>query len=278
MKRRADNQKPTAEDEAKRPSFGYRAGAWAAGILAVVLASALGGWLTDWGKSFVSNPNRGPALSAIVDVDNFAASAYVLAEPVTSTADRVTLESGTAGESDIMALIQRHGGAAVTKIDATIVLEGRRSSLRIVDIRPRPRPVKKVPAAAFLAITPGGSEPTIPVSVDFGHGAPVFMGGSRPYFRYHQIDLTRGERTTLAVTFTATAGYHEFDLVVTYVTGGKQFQQTIPGPTAGVFRLAARSSDYHTYGTVYEGSLDDKFTVAGRQELCSQLFRASRGC
>jgi hypothetical protein len=45
---------------------------------------------------------------------------------VVSATDRITLESGTASDADVMALIAQHGGIAVNHLDATIVLERHR--------------------------------------------------------------------------------------------------------------------------------------------------------
>jgi hypothetical protein len=267
----------TTEQKSERAGLGYKAGAWGAGILGVVLATALGGWLTDWGRHLVAHSDGGPAIAAVVDVDDSDPGEYVLSGPVVSVADRITLESGTASSSDVMTLIGRHGGVPVGRMDVTLVLEGRRSSLRVVDIRPRLRPKGTAPDAVFLSFPSAGETPTIPVSVDVDHDVPLLMAGSTPYFHRHQIDLTRGERTSLRVTFTATAGYHEFDLVATFITGGKQYQQVIPGPAGGLFRIAARAADYRAYRMVYQGLSGNQFRIADRPQLC-RLFPKSRAC
>lgn len=236
---------------------------------------ALGAWLIDWGKSV--GANSGPALAVIVDVDPMSSNSYALTDPVTSAADRITLLSGTASPEDIMALIMRHGGAPLGSLDATLILEGRWSSLRIIDIQPQILPAKGAPVAAFLSFPTAGSVSVIPVTADLNQPFPVLETGSGPYFNTHEIDLVQGERESFRISFQATKGYYEFNLLVTYVSGGKQYQQTIPGPTNGVFRLAAMAADYHDYGTIYFGISGNQFEVASRSQAC-RVFPKSRGC
>jgi len=105
----------------------------------------------------------------------------------------------------------------------------------------------------------------------------VLDNGARPYFDSHEIDLVRGERKSFRMTFVAKTGYHQFSLTITYLYGSKQYEQTIPGPTDGLFQVTGESSDYHDYGTVYFGIGSNQFEVASRSQACD-MFRHSRGC
>lgn len=192
-----------------------------------MLAAALGTWLTGLGNTVASSFNRGPALTAIADV-LFDSNQYALTKPVTTVADRVTLLGGVASDQAVMSVIARHGGVAVGLLNVTLVLQGHRDSLRIVDIKPQvlTRP-ESAPTAAYLS--------------------------------YPQ------------------AGFHEFNLLITYITGGRQYEQTVPGPGNGAFEIAGQAPDYHDYGTVYWGLSGNQFEVASTEQDCN-LFPRSRGC
>jgi hypothetical protein len=273
---RRDQKKPQQEQPARTVLFS-RTGAWLAGVAAVVLATTLGAWLTDWGKSFTANSTSGPAIYATVNVDPLSSFSYVLASAVASTADKVTLLSGTASDADVMALIARHGGVPVGQLTVTVVLTGNRSSLRIVDIKPNMVAAKTVPDAAYLSFPSAGSVDVVPVTADLDRPFPVLDYGSRSYFDSHEIDLVRGERESFRMTFVAKTGYHQFTLAITYLYGSKQYEQIIPGPTDGLFQVTGASSDYHDYGTVYLGISSNQFQVASRSQACD-MFRHSRGC
>ena len=260
---------------------GYRGRALTAGIVALAVALSIG-WSSlaahgDGKAALASRVDNGPALSVFTDIDPSATYDYALTTPVTSAADQVTLESGTASDAEVTALIARHGGVAVSQLNATIVLQSRRASLQVVDIQPRILVAEKAPAAAFVAYPKQGVVPVLPVTISLDTAFPAFMSGSSPYFRHHQIQLARGESETFGASFMATTGYYEFDLVITYITAGKQVRQVIGGPGGRPFRLAAQAADYRAYGTVYAGMAGNQFEVAGKPQLCA-LFPASRGC
>jgi hypothetical protein len=259
----------------KRAGFFHGAGVWVAGIVSGILIAAGATWFLAFGRSVADN--SGPPFAAIVDVAPLSARCSALTAPITSAADRVTFLSGTASVAQVMALIARHGGVNVGRMDVTLILEGRRSSLRIVDIQPQVLPPKSPPTAALLQYESAGSVPVIPVTANLNQPFPVLETKSGPYFNTEEVDLVHGERETFRISFRATTGYYEFNLLVTYVTGGKQYQQTIPGPTDGVFRLAGAAADSHDYGTVYAGVNGNQFEVASRSQS-QAIFSKSSGC
>jgi hypothetical protein len=283
--RHARNRRPAQPGAAtpgtnpRRPWFLRGAGAWVAGIVSGVLVVAGGAWFLDFGRSVADN--SGPALAAVADVDPLSTHSYALADPVTSAADKVTLLSGTGSAAQVTRLIARHGGVPVSRMDVTLILEGRRSSLRIVNIQPQIRhePAGRPPRAAFIQLPQAGSEPVIPVTTELGQPGSVLETKSGPYFDSEQIDLVRGERESFRISFLATTGYYEFTLLVTYVDGGHQYEQTIPGPIDGTFRLAGLAADYHDYGALYLGTSEagNQFEVASTAQSC-QLFKKSAGC
>jgi hypothetical protein len=250
---RSPRGQQTAQPTKKILGFSRRAAAWGAGVLAAALAAALGTWLTGLGNTVANSLNRGPALSAIADILSGPYS-YALAEPVTSENDRVTLLSGTASDSALVSLISRHGGAPVRRLDVTLVLQGHRDGLRVIDIVPQetnqPEPS---PTAAFLAPPSAGTFANIQVSVDMDQPFPVLQSAGSPYFSRDEIQLANGESTTFQITFTATTGFHVFSLVVTYITDGKQERFTVPGPFDGLFKIAGIATDYRNYHMVYWG-------------------------
>jgi hypothetical protein len=160
----------------------------------------------------------------------------------------------------------------------TLVLQGHRAGLRIIDIVPQavadPGPP---PTAAFLSFPAAGTFATIQVSADMDRAFPVLQSGGSPYFSAHEIQLANGESTTFQIAFTAATGFHEFTLGVTYITGGRQEQLTVPGPFDGLFKIAGMAISYHDYHTVYWGLSANQLAVATHSQDC-QLFPGSGGC
>jgi hypothetical protein len=246
------------------------------------VAAALGVWLTGLGNSIVAVIDRGPALTAVADV-LWPSPTYVLKTAVSSRADRLALLGGFATGTQVLSEVARHGGVPVGSLDLVVDLQSHRSDLRVIDIRPQVVPAGKAPAAAFLAFPQEGVEPVIPVAADMEDTFPELDSGGVPYFSEHDIDLASGENETFKMSFTASTGFREFRLIITYVTGGRQYQQAVPGPDVpggpdgDVFKLAGQAGDYHDYGTVYYGLSDSQFQVATAAQEC-ELFPRSRGC
>lgn len=246
---------------------------WVATIVSGILIAAGTAWVLDFART--AGENSGPAMSAIADVDSLSTRCYALADPITSAADKVTLLSGTASPAQVTALLARHGGVNVGRLVLTLILEGRRGSLRIVNIQPQVRSVKP-PAAAMLQYASAGSVDITQVTADLDSPVPQLDEGSQPYFNSKEIDLVRGERQTFRVTFEAATGSFEFNLLVTYVTGGKQYEQTIPGPARGYFLLSGLDAE-RQYGTVYAGVSENQFEVASVPQA-RLIFSKTQGC
>jgi hypothetical protein len=288
-KRPVSAARPPGSIKKKQRTFTYKAAAWTAGIIGTVLATVLSAWLTDWGNALFSHSdsNRAPGsyaasglppLSVIVDIDPGGTLNYALATPVTSSADQVTLESGTASNSDVSALITRHGGVAVGQLTAMIVLHSNGPSIQIENIQPQVLAAKTPPpTAAFLAYPQQGIVPVAPVTVNLNSAFPALMSGSTPFFNRDQILLSSEQSQTITATFYTTSGYSEFDLVITYITGGRQYQMTVHDPADGAFRLTAKATAYRTYREVYQGISGNQFEIADKSQLCD-LFPRAQGC
>jgi hypothetical protein len=260
-------------------SFSRRTGIWMAGILTAALAAASGTWLTGLsGKAAGAfHLSSGPVLTATADV-LFESNQYALTTPVTTIADRVTLQNGTATGEAIMALISRHGGVAVGLLNVTLVLQGHRDGLRIIDINPqilgRHLPA---PKAAYLVVPRQGTEPIQAVTADTDLTFPELESGGVPYFSKYEVSLADGESESFQISFTAATGFRIFNLIITYLFEGKQYQQTVPGPDNGAFEIAGLARDYDYYGTIYWGPSWNQFEVASTAQAC-QMFPRSRGC
>jgi hypothetical protein len=263
-------------------------GVLAAAVIVAVAAAGAGTWLArgtghvaprGGGAALAARSHSAPPLSVFVDIHPAGTGTYyyALSTPVTSTADQVTLGSGTAPYSAVADLITRHGGAPVGRFNATITLQSNRASLQVVDIQPQILRSGPGPTAAFLAFPQEGTTESVPVSADLDAPFPAFMSGSAPFFGPHQVELELGERETFYVSFTAVKRSYEFNLLVTYIVGARQYQKVIDGPGPGPFRIAAKPSDYHAYKTVYQGLSANQFVTADHQQLCV-LFPGSRGC
>jgi hypothetical protein len=257
-----------------------------AGIAAVV-AVGLGTWLVRTGHvalhssggALAAQSDSAPPLSVFVDIHPAGTGTYyyALSAPVTSAADQVALESGTAPYSAVADLIARHGGAPVGRFNATITLQSNRHGLQVVDIQPQILNSGPGPTAAFLAFPQEGTTESVPVSVDLDAPFPAFMSGSAPFFGPHQVVLKLGERKTFYASFTAVKRSYEFNLLVTYILGTRQYQKVADGHSSTPFRIAAMATDYRTYKTIYQGLSSNQFVIADHERLCV-LFPDSRGC
>ncbi|MGH3247908.1 MAG: hypothetical protein ACRDOI_17140 [Trebonia sp.] len=151
-------------------------------------------------------------------------------------------------------------------------------SVRVVDIQPQLLATRSpAPAAAFLSHSNQGTVANTQVTVNLDSAVPAFMSGGTPFFAGGQPVLPSGQSQTITATFLATRGYFEFDLLVTYIAGGKQYQITVRKPTEGTFQLASKTADYRTYRTVYLGVSPNQFEIADKSQECG-LFPSSRGC
>lgn len=266
----SDTRNSTAGNR-NRPAFLRGTFGWVTTVISGIIIAAGGVWLVNFARSV--GESRGPAMAAIGDIDPLSTRCYALADPITSAADKVTLLSGTATPAQVSALIARHGGVNVGRLVLTLILTGRRSSLRIVNIQPHVHKVNP-PTAALLQYASAGTVDITQVSSNLDSLGAQFEESSQPYFNSQEIDLVNGERQTFRITFEATTGSFAFNLLVTYVTGGQQYEQTISGPSHGYFLL---SGLYTHYGTVYSGVNDNQFEVASEAQS-RLIFSKTQGC
>lgn len=248
-------------------------GAWVATVISGIIVVAGGAWLLDFARSV--GDSRGPAMAAVGDIDPLSTRCYALADPITSASDKVTLLSGTASAGQVSALIARHGGVNVGRLVLTLILTGRRNSLRIVNIQPQVHTVKP-PTAALLQYASAGTVDITQVSSNLDSLGAQLEESSQPYFNSQEIDLVNGERQTFRITFEAQTGSWAFNLLVTYVTGGQQYEQTISGPSHGYFLLSGLDAE-QDYGTVYSGVNENQFEVAS-QTQSRMIFSKTEGC
>lgn len=228
---------------------------WLAGILSAVIVAAIGVVFTAWfntrGPDTVNRISGEPPIKVGHVAVDYDAQDTALRKPVTDPADRAVL-LGTASGSRRDDVMARHDRAPLETADVTVVLVGNRSSLRIVDIRPRVLDRKPVSDGALLVYNPAGEVDTIELSADLDEPTPRFTTTKDPdtsYFRKKQIDLKRDERVTLSMTVTGKAAYYAFDLLVTVLAEDRTEQMAIQGPDKTPFRVTGTSGTYHAYYT-----------------------------
>ncbi|WP_285780606.1 hypothetical protein [Microtetraspora sp. NBRC 13810] len=229
---------------------------WLAGILSAVIIAAVGVVFTAWfnarGSDTVDRIGGEPPIKVGHVAVDYAEQDAVLRKPVTDPGDRAAL-LGNASGSRRDAVLARHRWAPLEKADVTVVLIGNRSSLRIVDIKPRVLVREPVSDGALLIHTPAGEVGTIELAADLDDPAPRFATAEDldiSYFRKKQIDLKRDERVTLVMSITGTAAYYEFDLLVTVLAEDRTEQLTIKGPDTSPFRVTGTADAYRAYYTV----------------------------
>ncbi|MEU5869030.1 hypothetical protein ABZ815_48245 [Nonomuraea sp. NPDC047529] len=228
---------------------------WLAGILSAVIVAAIGVVFTAWfnarGSDTVGSISGEPPVKVGYVAVEYAAQDTTLREPVTDPADRAVLLGGASG-SRRDTVMASHDWAPLESAEVTVVLVGNRSSLRIVDVRPRVLDRRPISDGALFVYTPAGESPAVELAADLDQPAPRFTTPEDPdtsYFRKKQIDLKQDERVTLSMTVTGTAAYYAFDLLVTVLAGDRTEQLTIQGPDRTPFRVTGTSDTYRAYYT-----------------------------
>ncbi|MEU9837044.1 hypothetical protein AB0D67_36370 [Streptosporangium sp. NPDC048047] len=253
--------------------------AWLGGVLSAVAAAVLGPWAQGGGQDLLENVlGRPPLAVPVVEEHAPGPGPVAFRSRPSSAADRAVLLTAPSDE-EFAELSRRHDGGAVERLDVTITVESRRSDLRIVDIRPRVRRSTAILTGAYFLPDTSGEAPVISLNADFDRPPVLLLAGEKgkkPYFTGKQIDLKRGERETLVISFLSHRAAVEFDLQVLVVTGGRRMTQTIGGTDGGLFRVTGAARDHHAYRAVYaeEGRTWHR---AGGKTLCA-AFPASRGC
>ncbi|MFF5210913.1 hypothetical protein [Streptosporangium sp. NPDC000396] len=255
---------------------------WLGGVLSAVAAAVLISWTQGGGQDFLDELLGRPPLRVLL-IREYAPGPGPIAfrTAPTTPADRGVLLTDPS-EEEFTTLLHRHDGGAVERLEVLLAVEGGRSDLRIVDIRPRVKRSMPVLTGAYFAPDGAGEAGVISLGADFDKpdisikSAKKNEKGKKSYFQLKQIDLKRGERETLNISFLSHRSAVEFDLEVTLVTGGRQEKQVIGGGDDGVFRVTGAAPDHRSYKSIYieNGSSWHK---AGRKTLCGH-FPKSRGC
>ncbi|TDE35359.1 hypothetical protein E1295_36110 [Nonomuraea mesophila] len=254
--RRAEPGRAAPTPQAEPAGRGKAMRTWLAGILSAVLIAAIGVVFTAWfntrGHDTVDLISGEPPVEVGHVAVDHSAQDTALREPVTDPGERAIL-LGNASGARVDAVMTRHHRAPLERADATVVLVGNRSSVRIVDIKPRVLTRAPVSDGAVLISTPAGEVDTVELSADLDEPAPRFAAAEDPgtsYFRKKQIDLKRDERITLSLSVKGTAAYYEFDLQVTVLAEDRTEQLTIEGPGGSPFRVTGTAEAYRSYYTV----------------------------
>ncbi|GAA2874231.1 hypothetical protein GCM10010517_34880 [Streptosporangium fragile] len=255
---------------------------WTGGVLAAVAAPVLVPLVQGGGLDLVDQLfGRPPLRVVLIGASPPEGGPTAFRTDPTAPADRSVLLTDPS-EEEFTALAHRHDAGAVGQLDVLLLLEGGRGDVRVVDIRPRIRRSTPILTGAYFAPDSGGQSDVIPLRADLDRPDTSLKtiekdgkSGKR-YFSVKQIDLKRGERETLAITFTASRSTVEFDLEVTLFTGGELRKQVIGGADDGVFRITGAATDHRAYGSVYveEGT---SWHEARGKVLCKR-FPRSRGC
>ncbi|MER6514069.1 hypothetical protein ABT158_45145 [Nonomuraea sp. NPDC001636] len=242
-----------AAQPAAGPGGWKAARAWTAGVASATLIAAIGvvftAWYTASGPDTIDRVRGGPPLTVGHVAVDYDERPLVLREPVTTPADRAILLGRAADPADVTAMLARHHVATIGDMTATVVLVGNRSSLRIIDIKPRV--LTRAPPAQGAYLNPGsaGQTGTVELFADLDRRPVRFVTKKElrtPYFRTKQIDLKRDERVTLSLSIVGKTAYYEFDLVATVLTADKSEEIVIHGPGGVPFRLTGRASSYRT--------------------------------
>lgn len=247
----------SAEVEPSGETRGRPVLTWVAGIVSAVIITVVGAVFTAWFSSlgpatFDAVSDGLPVKIASVAVEGDPLD-LALREPVTTQKDRAIL-LGQPDDAQREAFLERYRAAPVERMEVVVVLEGNRAGLRITDIRPDILHRGPVSDGALLSQATAGEVPAIEVVADLDKRDPRVTTAKNPrtaYFSAKQIDLVRGERTTIHFTVIAHKAYYEFRLVATVVSDGRAERVTITLPGGRPFRVSGKAKEYHT---VYDES------------------------
>ncbi|TMR92041.1 hypothetical protein [Nonomuraea basaltis] len=253
---------------------------WLAGILSAVIIAVIGVVFTTWfnarGPDTFDRISGEPPIKVGHVAVEYSARDTALREPVTDPGERAAL-LGNASGSRRDTVMARHHRALLDRTNVTVVLIGNRSSLRIVDIKPRVLARKPVSDGALLVDSPAGEVDTVELCANLDRPASHFAIAEdldTSYFRKKQIDLKRDERVTLSMSISGKKAYYEFDLLVTVLAEDRTEQITIKGPDRGPFRVTGVPDDYRAY---YAKSTFGGWRPVSRAQAYAML-RKVEGC
>ncbi|MFI7440621.1 hypothetical protein [Nonomuraea indica] len=253
---------------------------WIAGVLSAVLVAAVGvvftNWFTSRGTDAIDRISGTPPVTiGHVAVDEEERN-IVLREPVTEPKERGIL-LGRATAEERAALLNRHHASLTDRMNVTVVLVGNRTSLRIIDIKPRVLVRKARSDGAFLQKGTAGEADTVELGADLDQQAPRFTTSDDPdvrYFSKKQIDLKRDERVTLSLEIRGRKAYYEFDLLATALAGDRTEQIVINGPGGSPFRLTGEATSFRS---VYTEAPGGAWAPVPAATVCV-MFPKTAGC
>ncbi|MEU4227192.1 hypothetical protein AB0F17_23105 [Nonomuraea sp. NPDC026600] len=272
----------TKAPQAEQPAGSGRKATWTwlAGILSAVIIAAIGVVFTTWfnarGPDTFDRISGGPPITVGYVAIEYEGQLTALREPVTDPDERVALRANAAGAAR-EAVLTSHHRALIDTMNVTVTLVGNRSSLRIVDMKPRILTRGPVSDGALLGASGAGEIDTIELAADLDRKAPRFTTDKDlkiPYFRKKQIDVKRDERVTLSMTISGKKAYYEFDLLVTVLAEARTEQIVINGPGKSPFRLTGAAKSYRSY--YGDTSLGGWQPLSGEQ-VC-EMEPTARGC
>lgn len=230
--------------------------AWTAGIVASCLVAVAGFWINQRGEDTVAELRGEPALKSLVTINQSSSFEVVFGRGPFSREDyaKLRLSSGEKAMKVLRDLVDNYNGVPAKLLKAQIVLTGGRNQLTVLDIAVRHQIHRaEPPTGGYLFVLKGqGSMPSAPITVNLDLQDPLFEITDKPGIRYfgtETVSLKRDESFTFEVDFLTNAGYHEFDLVATYLLGDRKESSVIAGPDNGVFKLAGVADDYRAYGS-----------------------------
>lgn len=119
--------------------------------------------------------------------------------------------------SDVDAVIQRHGGAWMNKLPIDLSLRGGsgQATVTAIGIRPRGR-IQPPLSAALLCHSTAGNSPVSQLTADLDATPPIVKINGKRYGERSIITVNAGEQVPVHLTVSLSRGYLEFDIIVTY--------------------------------------------------------------
>jgi hypothetical protein len=252
--------------ESGGPSVGF-----IAALVIMLIGVVFTAWYTARGPDMIDRLTGTPPITIGHVSTDLESQDIALREPVTDPAGRRALLGAHRPPDEWQALLTRHKAAAVGQITVTVVLTGNRSSLRIVEIKPRIKVREPLSDGAFLAVSTEGVTETVAVKANLDETSPRFVTADNPrvrYFSAKQIDLKEDERVTLEMTISAKKAYYEFDLVATVLADEHSEQVVITAPGGSPFQVTGEAE---TYRSLYTRAQRDAWAPMPQARVCQEF-------
>ena len=185
-------------------------------LAGVVLTSFLSLVLLPVGKDLISDKAKevtaGPVLWVSAMSKEPEEGCEALKDPLQAP-DRAAI----ALNSDVDAILQRHGGAWTDELSIDLSLRGGsgQATVTAIDIRPRGKAQPPLSAALLCHSTAGSSSvPRLTANLDLT--PPIVKINGKRYGDRSAITINAGEQIPAHLMVSLTRGYLEFDIVITY--------------------------------------------------------------